>query len=87
MERFADQLERLQQMSADERGETWDLSPNDRAAIAEVLKQRVVLRDIAELSNLVLAGGCCEEHHSANVRQLQELLGRFRDSSFTELKG
>lgn len=38
-ESFEDQLSRLEQMAEDELGDTWDLSPNDRAAIKAVVRR------------------------------------------------
>lgn len=42
--RLAEHLERLQAMAEDD-GETWDLSPNDQAALRAVLQQVRVLQD------------------------------------------
>lgn len=55
-ESFSEQFSRLRQMSEDASGETWDLSENDLAALAAVLKSHALLRQALQwvLTNVTL---------------------------------
>lgn len=45
-----------------------------------------VLKEIAQIANLLSGGSCCEEHETQNWRELQKRLLMFQDDSFSSLK-
>lgn len=45
-----------------------------------------VLKEIAQIANLLSGASCCEEHETQNWRELQKRLLMFRDDSFSSLK-
>ncbi len=45
-----------------------------------------VLKEIAQIANLLSGDSCCEEHETQNWRELQKRLLMFQDDSFSSLK-
>lgn len=45
-----------------------------------------VLKEIAQIANLLSGAACCEEHETHNWRELQKRLLMFQDDSFSSLK-
>ena len=45
-----------------------------------------VLKEIAQIANLLSGASCCEEHETQNWRELQKRLLMFQDDSFSSLK-
>jgi len=45
-----------------------------------------VLKEIAQIANLLSGNSCCEEHETQNWRELQKRLLMFQDDSFSSLK-
>lgn len=70
-ETFDDQLSRLEQIAEDEHGETWELTPKDRAAIAAVLGEREELQSAMEV--------VYEMTWPDDPRNAREQLGKIRD--------
>lgn len=45
-----------------------------------------VLKEIAQIANLLSGASCCEEHETHDWRELQKRLLMFQDDSFSSLK-
>ena len=45
-----------------------------------------VLKEIAQIANLLSGDVCCEEHETQNWREIQKRLMMFQDDSFSFLK-
>lgn len=78
-------LERLSAM-ADDEGMTWDLSPNDKAAIAAVLESREHWKALADSArDFIAEGGLCSRMVGARElvneidAKLNEESGEFAD--------
>lgn len=65
------------------------VSPIQREAADEIERLcslLIPLQEIARLTTIYLAGGCCEEHFEAIPGKLYAELRKFTDDSFTELE-
>lgn len=67
---FADQLARLRMMAQED--PTWDLSPNDRAAITAVLARYEALNGIVRLASLEASFGGYEDELADELRIWRE---------------
>lgn len=87
-ERWSEQVERLKLMGDERRGDKWDLSPNDRAAIRAAIEARVrtheLLADVQAVLRLLDSKiphhGECLAAHEACVSILDRLGALVRET-------